>query len=733
MAAAGTKDSLERDCEAMTMQQAPAALKRGCPPALYIHSMPAWVLEDFCQKMDCLSDYDWMRFASYVITDQTELRKIKCMEKTGISVTRELMWWWGVRLATVQQLLDLLQGLQLYRAAKVILDWTSASNSSSSEKEELVQPHKQEHISLPPPEIKKRERENEFSLLPSAGSSHLGAAAAAVSGAVAEGVFSSLPGPPPPPRDLLNSLQSNPPVSSSVKPCSSSSPQQETMADLPSGSLLWTQQEVTSATNSFSDKSRIGEGTFADVYKGQRNKVVYAIKRLKEAKCTSPSATQRFFHTEVQICFRCCHVNILQLLGFSIETGLHCLIYPYLPNGSLHSKLHSQDSCVALPWEVRVSIAAGLLQAVQYLHSSGILHGNIKSSNVLLDENLTPKLGHSGLRLLSADKKSEYAMMKTKVLQASLTYLPEDLVRHGQLAARVDVFSCAVVLAEILTGMKALDEGRQPAYLKDLIADEMQLARESSCSKGIPVEKLAAKEICCKYLDMRAGPLLEETAVDFASAICLCLRKKNPSIAEALGMVGTAESRLREHCLWGGSTSGLSINTPEETDDETSSVSREVPSPGGSESSRQPLVLSSAPLCPPLLAAVCPDTCCEPVSRVPCESDESSSFTWGPSDTSAEELPSNSCDTSAQAAASALGQHRAAAGLQQRSAACSSQEPTVLCSLPPHSAELQPPCAQALPRETSWKIKINDQKRKLMENILLYEEDKLNSSELFDS
>lgn len=60
--------------------------------------------------------------ASYVITDQTELRKIKCMEKTGISVTRELMWWWGVRLATVQQLLDLLQGLQLYRAAQVILD-----------------------------------------------------------------------------------------------------------------------------------------------------------------------------------------------------------------------------------------------------------------------------------------------------------------------------------------------------------------------------------------------------------------------------------------------------------------------------------------------------------------------------------------------------------------------------------------------------------------------------------
>jgi len=67
------------------------------------------------------------------------------------------------------------------------------------------------------------------------------------------------------------------------------------------------------------------------------------------------------------------------------------------------------------------------------------------SSNVLLDENFTPKVGHSGLRLYSADKKSEYAVMKTKVLQASLTYLPEDFIRHGQLTEKVDIFSCGVV------------------------------------------------------------------------------------------------------------------------------------------------------------------------------------------------------------------------------------------------------------------------------------------------
>ncbi|NXC48252.1 IRAK2 protein, partial [Penelope pileata] len=372
---------------------------------------------------------------------------------------------------------------------------------------------------------------------------------------------------------------------------------------------------------------------------------------------TSPSSTQRFFHTEVQICFRCCHVNILQLLGFTVESELHCLIYPYLPNGSLQNKLQCQDDSVPLTWEMRISISIGLIRAVEYLHNFGILHGNIKSSNVLLDENFTPKLGHSGLRLYSADKKSECTVMKTKVLQASLTYLPEDFIRHGQLTEKVDVFGCGVVLAEILTGIKALDEGRDPVYLKDMIADEIQIVKEASHSKVKNLEKLAAKEICCKYLDKKAGHLLEEVAIDFASAICLCLRKKKSNLAEVLEIMETAENKLREHYICGGSTSGFSMNTPEETDDETANLSVDVPSAGqNKEDSPEPRVLTSASQCTPSVGAGSPDTYCRQMSRVP-----------------------------------------------------------------------------SLARETSWKIKINDQKKKLMENILLYEEDKLNSSELFDS
>ncbi|NWT25566.1 IRAK2 protein, partial [Cardinalis cardinalis] len=376
---------------------------------------------------------------------------------------------------------------------------------------------------------------------------------------------------------------------------------------------------------------------------------------------TSPDSTQRFFHTEVQICFRCCHINILQLLGFSVETGSHCLIYPYLPNGSLQNKLQCHDDSAPLTWEMRISISLGVVRAVEYLHNFGILHGNIKSSNVLLDENFTPKLGHSGLRLHSSDKKSEYAMMKTKVLQASLTYLPEDFVRHGQLTEKVDIFSCGVVLAEILTGIKALDEDRHPIYLKDVIADEIQTAKESSDSKGKNLEKLAAKEICCKYLDRKAGHLLEEVAVDFASAICLCLRKKNSNIAEVREIVEMAENKLKEHYICGSSTSGFSMNTPEETDDETASVSVDVPSAAGIASYG---ILQKNP--PRSYLA----------TSVPIQKKQYMDF------------------------------------------------------LPQYLGFF---CFLASARETSWKIQINDQKKKLMENILLYEEDKLNSSELFES
>lgn len=138
-----------------------------------------------------------------------------------------------------------------------------------------------------------------------------------------------------------------------------------------------------------------------------------------------------------------------------------------------------------------------------------------------------------------------------------------------------------------------------------------------------------------------------------------------------------AENKLKEHYICGSSTSGFSMNTPEETDDETASLSVDMPSAEGKkEESSQAAVLSSVSPCTPSMAAVAPDTCGIYMSRVPCESDESSSFIWNPPEKSTEELPSHSCTSSEKVSGCdySIKQGKPAQGLQERSVTCARGE-----------------------------------------------------------
>ncbi|XP_028575140.2 interleukin-1 receptor-associated kinase-like 2 isoform X1 [Podarcis muralis] len=684
----------------------PFSLGSSAAQSPYIHSMPAWVLEDFCQKMDCLNDYDWMRFASHVITDQTELRKIKCMEKAGISITRELMWWWGVRLATVQQLFELLQELQLYRAAQVIANWNSLSLPTDSARTPLETPQ-QENASLHPTGNKNKATADP-ALKPEA---HL------------------LPlSPPPTSMDLPHSLRSNPPVLPSVKPGSSPIPQQEAIPNLLTASLLWAPEEVEAVTSGFSEENRISEGMFAIAYKGCRDNNLYVVKRLKEQ-----NQTQKLFRTEVQICFRSCHPNILRLLGFTVESGFHCLIYPYMPNGSLMDRLQCQGGSEPLTWEKRIKISLGLVQAVRHLHHLGIIHGNVKSSNVLLDENFAPQLGHSGLRLQPAEKKSERSVMKTKVLQASLAYFPEDFVRHGQLTEKVDIFGCGIVLAEILTGMKAMDEGRHPFYLKDVFLDEIQAAKELSSSKEKTFERLAATEICHKYQDKLAGHLPEMTAVWLADASCVCLRKKNANMAEVHEIIEMADHQIQCQKMpeW-SRYHGLSMNTPEENDESAS------PLHFGFSNEANPGSLNCGDLLPPLMSAMSPETYSGQILRVPCESDESSNFSWDPTDAAAACQPpsNNSRYLENVSPTKPLANDSEYSSVFSTKNMDSNKEPLEITGslnkTTPSNTNTESSGAACSSQAGVKEIKINDKKKKMMERFLLYEENKINTCELLE-
>ncbi|XP_049717731.1 interleukin-1 receptor-associated kinase-like 2 isoform X3 [Elephas maximus indicus] len=547
----------------------------------YIYQLPSWVLDDLCRNMDTLSEWDWMQFASYVITDLTQLRKIKSMERVqGVSITRELLWWWGMRQATVQQLVDLLRHLQLYRAAQIILNWKPVSELKSpipfpdtvkpvsplaasvrnamdeQEKGQPVQP-----ATLPGPGSAAARASQQFFLLP-----------------LSE-------------EDAPHSLKTSLPTSSDSKDFSTSPPkQEEKLLNLAGDSLLWSEADVIQATNDFNQNHKISEGTFAVVYRGQRHGTPFVFKKLREAACSSSASIERFFQVEVQVCL---------------------------------------------------------------------------SSNVLLDQNFTPKLAHPVAHLCPVNKRSKYTMMKTHLFQASAAYLPEDFIRVGQLTKRVDVFSCGIVLAEVLTGMAAMDKDRSPVFLKDLLLREIPSSTTSSCSRKMDIEKVMAKEICRKYVEKRAGKLPEDCAEALAAAACLCLRKRNASLAEVCGSVAAVEERLRgqETSLpWSGLSkgTGTSSNTPEETDDVDNSSLDAAPS------RREASWVGAAS------------------SPLPTEEGQ--------------------------------GRLRASGEMEadSPSEACASQ-------VPPQDAST----------ETSWKIEINEAKRKLMENILLYKEKKLDSVELF--
>ncbi|XP_020647079.3 interleukin-1 receptor-associated kinase-like 2 isoform X2 [Pogona vitticeps] len=712
----------------MAMQQHPPpppppplslpARSPAAPPSPYLHSLPAWVLEDFCRKMDCLNEYDWMRFASYVITDQTELRKIKCMEKAGISITRELMWWWGMRLATVQQLLELLQELQLYQAAQVIAEWKSVSPPHDS-----VWTPQQKNASLHPTGNKNKDLEN-----------GLEAPVSQNSDSVLNDESGIIPlSPLLTSMDLPHSLRSNPP---NVKPCSTSIPQQENMPNQLSDNLLWTPNEVETATDGFSEENRLSESIFSIAYKGRRDNALCVVKRLKEK-----SQTQRFFRIEVQICFRCCHPNILRLLGFCVESGFHCLIYPYMSNGSLADRLQCQEDSASLTWEKRTSISLGLIQAVQHLHHFGIIHGNIKSSNVLLDANFVPQLGHSGLRLHPVEKKSDYAMVKTKVLQASLAYFPEDFIRHGQLTEKVDIFGCGIVLAEILTGMKAMDEGRHPVFLKDAILEEIQLAKELLSSKEKTFERFAAIEICHKYQDKHAGCLATTAATWLATAVCVCLRKKNANMAEVKESVEMADRQIQYHQMPEGNRCfRLSVNTPEETNDEpTTSLNVGFSGDHSCEGRVNSEPLNDVDLLPPLIRTVPHETNSEQLLQIPCESDEYDSFSWDHSGNACCRSRSlsnghphfenisllkhlnNDAEYTSDFTAKKMDSDRS---MEPQEATASSSG-----IVPSHRGNSSATCSSEVTKE----IEINNKKKKLMEQILLYKEKKINSYELFES
>lgn len=233
--------------------------------------------------------------------------------------------------------------------------------------------------------------------------------------------------------------------------------------------------DLLKATDGFDQSNIIGCGGFGLVYKAvlsDGRKV--AIKRLSGEYFQ----VEREFQAEIETLSRAQHPNLVRLQGYCKYKNDRLLIYTYMENGSLDYWLHEKtDGPSSLDWETRLQIARGSARGLAYLHEScepRILHRDIKSSNILLDEKFEAHLADFGLARLILP----YDTHVTTDLVGTLGYIPPEYGQASVASYKGDIYSFGVVLLELLTGKRPMDMCR-PKACRDVIAWVTQMKRES--------------------------------------------------------------------------------------------------------------------------------------------------------------------------------------------------------------------------------------------------------------
>ncbi|XP_050205733.1 receptor-like serine/threonine-protein kinase ALE2 [Mercurialis annua] len=217
--------------------------------------------------------------------------------------------------------------------------------------------------------------------------------------------------------------------------------------------------ELEKATEKFSSKRLLGEGGFGRVYHGSmENGAEVAVKLLTRDNQNG----DRDFIAEVEMLSRLHHRNLVKLIGICIEGRTRCLVYEVVHNGSVESHLHGLDKDKGpLDWDARLKIALGAARGLAYLHEDSnprVIHRDFKASNVLLEDDFTPKVSDFGLAR-EATEGSHH--ISTRVM-GTFGYVAPEYAMTGHLLVKSDVYSYGVVLLELLSGRKPVDMSQSP-------------------------------------------------------------------------------------------------------------------------------------------------------------------------------------------------------------------------------------------------------------------------------
>ncbi|KAF3451641.1 hypothetical protein FNV43_RR07736 [Rhamnella rubrinervis] len=216
-------------------------------------------------------------------------------------------------------------------------------------------------------------------------------------------------------------------------------------------SLLYDFGTVRFATNNFSEANKLGQGGFGPVYKGWLSSGQdIAVKRLSR---DSGQGDQEF-KNEVMLVAKLQHRNLVRLLGFCLQRIERLLVYEFVPNASLDHFIFDPIRRSNLDWERRYKIIGGIARGLLYLHEDSrlrIIHRDLKASNILLDEEMNPKISDFGMaRLFIVDQTQG----NTSRIVGTYGYMAPEYAMHGQFSVKSDVFSFGVLLLEIVSGQR---------------------------------------------------------------------------------------------------------------------------------------------------------------------------------------------------------------------------------------------------------------------------------------
>ncbi|KAF4362108.1 hypothetical protein F8388_023960 [Cannabis sativa] len=239
----------------------------------------------------------------------------------------------------------------------------------------------------------------------------------------------------------------------------------------------YTYSEIGKVTNNF--QKVIGEGGFGKVYHGYLNGVEVAVKMLSSSSLQG----HRQFHAELKLLLRVHHKNLTTLVGYCNDGSNVGLIYEYMAMGNLRSHLSGNRSSgiIILSWEQRLLIAIDAAQGLEYLHNGckpPIIHRDVKSTNILLNEKFQAKLGDFGLsKVFGNNHTSTFAVNTTTTpvgmsasIAGTLGYLDPEYYTSNWLNEKSDVYSFGIVLLEIITARPVVATTKENKHIIEWVS-----------------------------------------------------------------------------------------------------------------------------------------------------------------------------------------------------------------------------------------------------------------------